>query len=322
MSIDALTAREIRWVDDAPHEDDLAAVVGIVAADEVEVLGEVATHERQVRDHLHSPYADRAATALLFAGARAVGMVSVEHDELAHHTFLNLAAAPGDGRSEVLATGVSLGTEAAVRLRRERGGIPWEVRCGTWLPDATYHDLLGGLGFAAIRRFSQMRIDATSPLVPESAPPLPPGVEIVVVNHEEGYRAMYDVDCAAFVDHWGFVAHPYDEWCRELVDSPSRDPEGMWLLTVDGVPAGICLLDDSRLDLDDGYVGILGVLAEFRGRGLAQLLLRTAFVRDRDLGRAGTRLGVDTENSTGAVRLYEGVGMTAVLVREAWGRSL
>ncbi len=51
------------------------------------------------------------------------------------------------------------------------------------------------------------------------------------------------------------------------------------------------------------------MLREFRGRGLAQLLLRRSFVRYRDLGRAGTQLGVDAENGTGAVRVYESVGM-------------
>lgn len=96
----------------------------------------------------------------------------------------------------------------------------------------------------------------------------------------------------------------------------------MWLVTVEGAPAGIWIVGDSHPDAGEGYVAILGILPEFRGRGLARLLLRTAFVRDRDLGRVATRLGVDAENTTGAVRLYEGVGMTSVLVREAWNLSL
>jgi ribosomal protein S18 acetylase RimI-like enzyme len=54
------------------------------------------------------------------------------------------------------------------------------------------------------------------------------------------------------------------------------------------------------------------VRKEFRGQGLAQLLLRRAFVRYRDLGRAGTQLGVDSENGTGAVRVYEKVGMQVI----------
>ena len=70
----------------------------------------------------------------------------------------------------------------------------------------------------------------------------------------------------------------------------------------------------------EGYVGVLGVLKPFRGRGLAQLLLRRAFVHYRDLGRRATLLSVDASNATGAVALYERVGMTPVLVMEAYER--
>ena len=167
-----------------------------------------------------------------------------------------------------------------------------------------------------------MLIASDSPQIPQQAPPLPDGVEIVVARDEADYRRLYDVDCSAFAAHWNFVAHPYDEWRSEIVDSPNRDPEGMWLLVVDGAPAGICVLENSRLSLDEGYVGILGVLDEFRGRGLASLLLQRAFVRDRDRGLSGTRLGVDAENTTGAVGLYEKVGMHAARTREGWSLTL
>ena len=64
------------------------------------------------------------------------------------------------------------------------------------------------------------------------------------------------------------------------------------------------------------------MLKEFRGRGLAQLLLRRAFVHYRDLGRTATLLGVDATNTTGAVALYEKVGMRPVLVMEAYEHDL
>ena len=60
------------------------------------------------------------------------------------------------------------------------------------------------------------------------------------------------------------------------------------------MPAAVCLLDECRADLGDGYVRALGVRREFRGRGLAQLLLTRAFVYYRDRGRAGLQLGVDS----------------------------
>ena len=131
-------------------------------------------------------------------------------------------------------------------------------------------------------------------------------------------RVIHAVDRDSFSEHWGWADYPYDDWWQHWTARPSRDPDGWWLLTVEGTPAAICLLDESRAEQNEGYVAVLGVLREFRGRGLAQLLLRRAFVHYRDLGRHATLLGVDATNTTGAVALYEKVGMTPVLVMEAY----
>jgi ribosomal protein S18 acetylase RimI-like enzyme len=60
-----------------------------------------------------------------------------------------------------------------------------------------------------------------------------------------------------------------------------------------------------------GYVGILGVLKPWRGRGIAKALLRRSFAELGSLGAGQVRLNVDAQNVHGAVALYEGVGMTA-----------
>ena len=61
-----------------------------------------------------------------------------------------------------------------------------------------------------------------------------------------------------------------------------------------------------------GWVGILGVLREWRRRGIGRALLLHAFheFKRRGLPRAG--LGVDAESLTGANRLYESAGMHVV----------
>jgi mycothiol synthase len=61
-----------------------------------------------------------------------------------------------------------------------------------------------------------------------------------------------------------------------------------------------------------GWVGILGVLRDWRRRGIGRALLLHSFdeFRRRGLPRAG--LGVDAESLTGANRLYESVGMHVV----------
>ena len=196
------------------------------------------------------------------------------------------------------------------------------MRAGAWVLDTELIADLGAHDLVPVRRFHHMRIESSSPAIPETMPPLPDGVDIVVSDAVATRRRICDVDNEAFADHWHFTPRDYDEWWSVWESAPDRDPAGWWLLTVDGEDAGICLLDDGRAALGDGYVAILGVRRKFRGRGLAQLLLRRAFVHYRDLGRHATQLGVDAENLTGAVRLYEGVGMTAVRTRQGHALEL
>ncbi len=58
-----------------------------------------------------------------------------------------------------------------------------------------------------------------------------------------------------------------------------------------------------------GWVGTLGVCRAWRKRGIGLALLRHSFYEfyRRGLRKAG--LGVDAQNLTGALRLYEGAGM-------------
>ena len=70
-----------------------------------------------------------------------------------------------------------------------------------------------------------------------------------------------------------------------------------------------------------GWVGTLGVRPGWRRRGLGETLLRASFraLHERGLRRVG--LGVDTENVTGALRLYERVGMRPVRRYDNWVRE-
>jgi ribosomal protein S18 acetylase RimI-like enzyme len=58
-----------------------------------------------------------------------------------------------------------------------------------------------------------------------------------------------------------------------------------------------------------GWIGSLGVRRPWRRRGLATALLLHSFRDFRERGGTRVGLGVDGENTTGAVRLYESVGM-------------
>jgi len=61
----------------------------------------------------------------------------------------------------------------------------------------------------------------------------------------------------------------------------------------------------------DGHAEIanVGVRPIWRKRGFGKLLLQHAFQKLKEEGRPNVHLNVDSDNPTGAVQLYEGMGM-------------
>ena len=72
---------------------------------------------------------------------------------------------------------------------------------------------------------------------------------------------------------------------------------------------GIVIARAAEYEPGLGWVRILGVLPEYRQLGLGQALLRHTFAEFERRGFDAVGLGVDAENPTGAVRVYERAGM-------------
>jgi mycothiol synthase len=83
--------------------------------------------------------------------------------------------------------------------------------------------------------------------------------------------------------------------------------------------AGFVLgLSERAGQTDLGWIESLGVRPSWRRQGLGEALLRTAIARLHDRGLRKVGLGVDAENVTGALRLYERVGMRVVRRGDNW----
>jgi mycothiol synthase len=155
-----------------------------------------------------------------------------------------------------------------------------------------------------------MLIEMDAP-VPEAE--FPEGITLRTFNLETDLEAVYQADQDSFRDHFGFVDQPFDEglqrfkhfWIHE-----GYDPT-LLFLAMDGEEiAGINLCRPRAFDDPDmGWVGTLGVRRPWRKRGIGLALLRHSF---NEFYRRGVRkvgLGVDAQNLTGALRLYENAGM-------------
>lgn len=157
-----------------------------------------------------------------------------------------------------------------------------------------------GRGYAPVRRYWRMRIDM------EAEPPKPVWPEGVSVRRlvegrddPETWETMQE----AFSDHWGSVPVPFEVWRRRHIGRPD---EAWWLAVHDGRVVG-----GERLSpfMQMGWINTVGVRRDWRKRGVATALLLHAFGEFWRQGRRSVALGVDSENLTGATRLYERVGM-------------
>ncbi len=93
----------------------------------------------------------------------------------------------------------------------------------------------------------------------------------------------------------------FEPWQLRLVDSPQGEPVGAAFTIHSG---------------DFGYVDQVAVRADQRGRGLARSLLADAFERARERGL--TRSELATDSRTGALPLYEHVGMVVTKTYRHW----
>jgi len=172
-------------------------------------------------------------------------------------------------------------------------------------PDLATRGLAESRGYAPIRHSFKMLIE----LDDEPAAVFPDGIAVRPMREGEEHD-VYLASNDAFADHWGFPPSAFDSWRQWNLERDGSRPD-LWWLAVDGDEiAGVCLnrlADDG--DPEHGYVHILGVRPPWRRRGLGEALLRHSFRDFRERGCRHVSLDVDGENTTGAVRLYERVGM-------------
>jgi ribosomal protein S18 acetylase RimI-like enzyme len=118
----------------------------------------------------------------------------------------------------------------------------------------------------------------------------------------------------AFRDHWGHTDTTLEQWQHWTTD-PDHRPD-MWFIAWDtekDEPTGICgngisPEHNARVGRQEGWVDVLAVRRAYRGQGLGRALLLTGMKALQDERMQWAMLSVDTENLTGALRLYEGAG--------------
>jgi GNAT superfamily N-acetyltransferase len=302
-----MSSAEGRAVRDATA-DDAEAILELALLSDIAEIGEPNTTIDEVQTGLRTATERGAVLEDRLGGL--LGYAWLEHQPGQLKSWGDITVRPGIDR------------EVAELLLDWLRSTAREVAAG--LPIHTFADsnntlkqrLYEAAGGTVVRRFYRMGITfgAAAP-----APPLlPDGVEVRSVHGEADLRAMHAVVDAAFLDHFGYDPESFEAFRQHTADGSCPDLSLWWLATVGGEPAAG--LYGCPRSADTGYVDTLGTLRAYRGRGLAKALLLTAFAEFHRRGFRKVVLGVDATSPTGALELYQSVGMTAE--HEGWRYEL
>ena len=168
--------------------------------------------------------------------------------------------------------------------------------------------LYEGAGYRVVRYGLMMIRDLGEP-IPDRA--LPEGLEVRPVRPAE-HRRIWDADTEAFEDHWGRAERTdadFEGWfaIREL-------DTDRWQVAWDGdevagsVMAFVFGDENAVLGISRGWLEHISVRREWRRRGLASALIARSLRDLRDQGLEEAALGVDAENVSGALRVYDALG--------------
>jgi mycothiol synthase len=245
------------------------------------------------------------------AGGRIVGYGDVADEGGLHQTFpIDLRVHPDAAEAAPVLLDA---LEARARAQAQAGAV---MRLFVNTRDHGLRVLAEERGYRVVRSSYRMVIDLQGDLV---EPMWPAGVTPRAYKPEDEAR-VYETHQEAFEDHWGFARASLEQW-RAWNLGATSDPS-LWTVAWDGDEiAGVCINRPERGDAT-GWIGVLAVRAPWRRRGLGRALLLDAFRTFRRIGYPRAGLGVDAENTTGAVRLYESAGMTVASRFDTWERPV
>jgi ribosomal protein S18 acetylase RimI-like enzyme len=168
--------------------------------------------------------------------------------------------------------------------------------------------MLTNEGYEAARYEFSMQQPLTGPV---EVTPMPDGLEIRIVPPEH-FRTVWDAMQEAFQDHWSFVAEGEEEY-QKWLEWHGFNP-GLWKVAWEGDQVAGMVLNfvDKNENIEynrkRGYTEGICVRRPWRRRGLARALLTRSLQMFQEMGMDEAALGVDAQNLSGALNLYESCG--------------
>ncbi|KQZ76076.1 GNAT family N-acetyltransferase [Nocardioides sp. Root151] len=270
--------------------DDAAAVTALMAAEELADIGEVAIEEADIVSDWQRPSFDLAASTIgVLDGDRLIG-----YGERSLGSRADAAVDPAyHGRG--------IGTFIAEWLEEHarRAGAPL---LGMPVPQGSPGDrLLEARGYRVRWTSWGLELPPGKAIEPR---PLPEGFTLREARADEA-RCVWTVVEDAFLEWSVRERDPFEDFAAKVMERPGFQP---WNLRVVADEADAVVGVSFVIDGEYGaFIEKLAVRKDLRGRGLAQALLSDSFTVAREHG--ATRSELSTDSRTGALGLYEKVGM-------------
>ncbi len=216
--------------------------------------------------------------------------------------------------------GTYLARTGEARARQQVPEAPSGVRVSLFNSISNDNDaaraLLEGKGYSVTRHFWRMQIDMDEA---PAATEWPDGIAVRTFIPGQDDYTTFEAMQEAFQDHWGHIPWRFETWQQLMIKREDFDPS-LWFLAMDGdeIAGGSLCFSYSH----EGWVDELGVRRPWRRRGLGLALLRHSFREFYRRGQRKVALGVDSQNTTGATRLYQRAGMRVARQYDSYQKEL
>lgn len=292
---------------------DAAAVCALLNEIDLLEIGREETELGEVEADLKHPEVDLAEDSwLLFEGERLVGYGLVWDDSGAERIDMDQYVLP-DQRAGALHLFELMEARAAERAAgngAQRAVIHLQLNTEPTVDT----DALRARGWRPVRRYNVLARDVAAAEHPVPAPPA--GVVLRDCTAEADRRIAHRLLQESFAEHFDFQPRSYEQWLSDI-DGERADWSLIWIAALDGEDVAVLRTRNDRTTM--GWTPHLGVLAAARGRGLGSYLLRHFFGHYATvIGRDRVGLGVDTDNSSGALALYRRHGMELDFAVDTW----
>ncbi len=172
---------------------------------------------------------------------------------------------------------------------------------------SSFNNILKSFEYEVERYFIEM--SRSLDVIPETQ--LPDGIDVRIVN-EQDERKVWDASVEAFRDHWGF-SPPTEQDYTSYKNSKYWQPD-LWQVAWDGdevVSSVLNYIDQDynmKFQRKRGWTENISTRREWRRRGIAKALIVRSMHMHKAKGMTEVGLGVDTNNLSGALNLYQSLG--------------